>query len=321
MGETTSSGGVEHDALRVRFREVLSARGMSVSEAARQSGVANSTLAAWLAAKYTGDNARVAHQVELWLATREQETAARLAMPALPGYVETPTAEAFGALFGHAQYTPDIVTATGAPGVGKTSSAREYRRTHSNVWLLTADPSCASPFAILEFLAEVVGIYEPSPSRRMRAVVKKLQGTQGLLIVDEAQHLSIGALEQLRAVHDKAEIGLAYVGNEDVHARLAGGGRRAQFAQLSSRVGMRLMRQRPLAADVDALLAAAGIDGTAERKLLRAIASKPGALRSMSKVLRVAHMQASADETAIESRHLQEAWARLSDSGEITEAA
>lgn len=70
------------------------------------------------------------------------------------------------------------------------------------------------------------------PQKRSRATSSRLKGTQGLLIVDEAQHLSAGAIDQLRAVHDRAEVGLALLGNEEVWSRIDGGGRKAQ-AQLN----------------------------------------------------------------------------------------
>jgi DNA transposition AAA+ family ATPase len=320
MGETTRDGGVEFDDLRARFRAAIEVRGLSVAEAAKRAGIAYSTLAAFLTGKYTGDNARVAQQAELWLRTLEEETIARAALPVLPTFVPTPSAAAFLDVLGHAQYVPDLVVITGGAGVGKTSACLEYQRTHPNVWLLTGEPSCASSHAMLEYLCEIIGINENAPSRRSRAIVRRVTGSNGLIIVDEAQHLTSQALDQLRTLHDKGGIGLALVGNEEVYTRLDGGARKAQFAQLFSRVGMRIQRVRPLARDVDALLDAAAIAGAAERKLLRAVAAKPGALRGMAKTLRVAHMLAAQDGGTIAERHLTDAWARLSDNAQIAEA-
>ena len=68
----------------------------------------------------------------------------------------------------------------------------------------------------------------------------RVNGVRGLLIVDEAQHLSLRALETLRALHDATGAGLALMGNAVVYARLTGGRRAAEFAQLFSRVGKRV---------------------------------------------------------------------------------
>ena len=86
------------------------------------------------------------------------------------------------------------------------------------------------------------------------------------------------AIDQLRSMHDAAGVGLALVGSPLVRERL--GGANPHLAQLFSRVGMRLRREKPLTGDVAALLAAWGIEGEAERKLVGWIARKPGALRN-----------------------------------------
>ena len=78
-----------------------------------------------------------------------------------------------------------------------------------------------------------------------RMIVQRLQGTKGLLIIDEAQHLSLLALESLRSIHDATACGLVLMGNESVYANLSGR-RSAEFAQLFSRVGMVLKLENPL---------------------------------------------------------------------------
>src|ERR1035437_1267786 len=52
-------------------------------------------------------------------------------------------------------------------------------------------------------------------------------GTGGLLVIDEAQHLSVAALDQIRSIHDATDLGIALVGNQQVYARLTGGNRAA----------------------------------------------------------------------------------------------
>ena len=307
----------DHAALREEVRGATTKR--SLGEVARLSGVGYSTLAAWMGGKYLGDNVRVAEQLRTWLRSRETAAAVSGYATALtmPDFVATPTASSVLSVLQHAQYVPDLVVIAGGAGIGKTTSVREYARTNPNVWVITGEPSLASTHGTLELLCDALGIAEHSATRRSRAIAKRVSGSGGLIVVDEAQHLASAALDQLRTLHDKAGVGLALVGNEEVYARLDGGGRRAQFAQLFSRVGMRLTRARPTKGDIDALLEAAGVEGDADRKLLRAIAVKPGALRGMTKVLRVAHMLAAAEGVQVERAHLMRAWERLSAHAEV----
>ena len=48
-----------------------------------------------------------------------------------------------------------------------------------------------------------------------RAIASRIRDTEGLLIVDEAQNLGHAPLEELRALHDETECGLALLGNDD----------------------------------------------------------------------------------------------------------
>ena len=45
-------------------------------------------------------------------------------------------------------------------------------------------------------------------------IVQGLRGREGLLIIDEAQHLLLPALESLRSIHDATACGLVLMGNE-----------------------------------------------------------------------------------------------------------
>ena len=173
----------------------------------------------------------------------------------------------------------------------------------------------STPRAVLEYLAEAIGV----PSRGMstqqlsRSLTRRMTGSQGLILIDEAQHLTSQTLDQLRMFYDLADVGMALMGNEAVHARLEGGARAAQFAQLFSRVGMRLARPRALKGDIEQLMDAWDIAGKGERALLVQIAKRPGALRNLTKVLRMAHMLGSAEGAeAVAETHISMAWERLS---------
>uniref|UniRef100_UPI00129A9791 AAA family ATPase n=1 Tax=Eikenella corrodens TaxID=539 RepID=UPI00129A9791 len=66
------------------------------------------------------------------------------------------------------------------------------------------------------------------------AVIKKLQSSGRLLIVDEAENLSTRSLELLRRLHDLAGIGLVLVGTPRLLSNLKG--RHGELEQLYSRV-------------------------------------------------------------------------------------
>jgi len=286
-----------------------------MTDVSRQVGIPYGTFSSWMGGTYKGRNAHLAEQTLHWLNGLEAQDRTRALAPRAPAFVATPTAEAILATLEHAQHMPEMVVVTGAPGVGKTSTARWYAARSANVWMVTAEPTMSSPRALLDELAEPIGVTERglSSQKLSRALGRRMTGSQGLVLIDEAQHLTSQTLDQLRMFHDQANIGIALLGNEQVYARLEGGTRAAQFAQLFSRVGMRLQRPRALKGDVEKLLDAWEVTGKEERAVLQAIAKRPGALRNLTKVLRMAHMLAGAEGAErLAEQHIRMAWERLS---------
>jgi len=96
--------------------------------------------------------------------------------------------------------------------------------------------------------------------------------------------------------------------------RLEGGNRRAAFAQLFSRVSLRVVRSLPLRGDIDALAEAWKLSDDQAIAYLHKICMTPGGLRSGSMALELAWMLASAEGQRLNAGHLQDAWAQLSNS-------
>jgi len=311
----------QQDAVRDAVRQVMAAEAMTMTAVAKAAGIPYGTFSAWLGGTYQGRGERVADEAGRWLEARKVEQRTRALAPTAPEFLMTPSAEAFFGVFAHAQHMIDLVIISGGAGVGKTSAAEAYRARTPNTWVLTAEPCFSTPRMLLDDLAETLGISERYSAQKVsRAIVRRLRDCGGLLIIDEAQHLGTLALDQLRTIHDLAHVGVALVGNESVYARLEGAARTPAFAQLYSRVGMRLPRAKPVKRDIDALLDAWKVEGERERRLLHAIARKPGALRGMTKTLRMAHMLAGAEGAAMSEQYVLMAWQRLSNS-DLTETA
>jgi len=191
----------------------------------------------------------------------------------------------------------------------RSKTSRQYARSNVNVWLATMTPDTSSVGSCLEEIAEAVGIrgYYASTAKLRREVAKRLLDTKGLLIVDEAQHLSLGALEEIRSIHDSTEVGMILCGNESIYSRLTGNNRAAHFAQLFSRIGKRLRLNLPLIGDVRAIAEAFNVNAKPEIDDLAGIARKPGALRGIVKTLRMASIFAAGEEVPLNRSHIKAA--------------
>ncbi len=301
----------EQEALRAEVDSLLRDEDITRRQMANESGIAYGSLTPWLGGTYAGDGSNVATRVKIWMDARVKRQAVRPATAA-PRFVPTPTADAILNVLAHAQHMPDMVVITGAPGTGKTSAACQYTRSNPNVWKLVADPSLNSVRALLGALAQMLNTYDQGSQYRISASIRnKLTGTGGLIVVDEAQHLNSAMLDQLRAFHDQCGVGVALLGNEAVVGKLEGGRKSAEYAQLYSRVGMRLKRPKPLKGDVEALLDAWGVEASDVREQLRAVARYAGGLRNLQKCHRLATMVAQAEGRSLSVEDIRLAWERL----------
>lgn len=301
--------------LRLQVRQLLdSDRRYTQARVAKEVGVSPTTLSQWLSGTYAGDNVGVEEKIQRWLDQLLHERAAQAAMPATPDYVETPSGQRILAALRYAQVAGDIAVIYGGAGLSKTSTITHYARKAPNVWHATMTPASASVVTALEEIAEAVGTAGAQgggAQRLHKAVCRRVADTAGLLVIDEAQHLSTAALDQIRSIHDATGVGIALVGNEQVYARMTGGNRVAFLDRLFSRIGKKVRLTRATAEDIDALIGAWGVQDAKCRATLVDIASKPGALRGLTKVLRLAAMQATAESRAICCADVKAAWREL----------
>lgn len=299
--------------VRERLRAAMT-RDKTLTQAliAREVGVSPAVVNQYLKGVYAGDNDGVENKLVLWLSSHDERRAQGAAMPTAPMWVETATgARILGAL-GYAQQAGDIAIIYGGAGLGKTSAIRQYDTLALNVWHVTMTPASASVVTALEEICAALGVNEFGGAAKLfRAVVRKVRGTGGLLVIDEAQHLSVAALDQIRSIHDATEIGVALVGNTEVYARMTGGNRAAYLDRLYSRIGKRLALRQSTKEDIAAILKAWGIGDAKCRATLEEIARKPGALRGLTKVLRLAAMHAHAERVDLCCEHVGRAWREL----------
>ncbi|MCW2943164.1 MAG: hypothetical protein JWN00_6149 [Actinomycetia bacterium] len=169
----------------------------------------------------------------------------------------------------------------GAPGVGKTESARHYSKWDQLAHHLDGTRpagSGGSDISAAHILAARAVMYTPKVHNTPHNLDKEISylcdrlgwnveimlnpgrgidehgmlnsSTHAeLLIVDEADRLRVAALEQLRDHHDRTGIGLILIGMPGIEKRLA------RYPQLYSRVGF-VHHYKPMSADEQAFVLA-----------------------------------------------------------------
>ncbi|MGY1509194.1 AAA family ATPase [Aeromonas hydrophila] len=271
-----------------RVKALLEQSTVTQAQIAKEIGVSGSTVNQLLNGNYKADPTAMVQKLANWLTARDQRADA----PRDPGFVMTETAKQIMADMGYALTTQSIVIIHGISGVGKTTALREFQRNNNNVWVITTSPSRATMTECLYELAMELGM-ENAPRLRgplARALRRRLRNTKGLIVVDEADHVDRPTLEELRILAEEVEVGLVLVGNSRVYTQLTGGPRSEDFARLFSRIAMKRALTKAKKADVLAFANAWNITGAAELDLLLRISERPGALRLVSKNLKLAVM-------------------------------
>lgn len=308
----------ERQALRDQMVAFKRESGLTWRDIGNKSGVNHSTLSAICSAgmdlaTYSDEQFGKIHRYFLMAAT-QAELQQQVAI--VPGFQKTLTAQRIHNISNWAR-RGNICAVVGDPGVGKTASIDQYCASTPNCWKITAKPSCSGVSGVLNaVLSEIMpsnartgGIPQHTGAWVRRAIADK----EGVLFVDEAQFLNASAFEELRALHDATKVGLVFAGNRDVLSRIEGKARAAEFAQLTSRLGIVHVFSQPAEEDVEIMLAAWGITAPRETAFLSKIALRPGggAIRQMSKILELATVSANNEDEERCLQHLEEAAVQL----------
>lgn len=160
-----------------------------------------------------------------------------------PEYVPTSISSEIYESIKNAHLTSSIAIEYGDAGVGKTKAARKYLKDHPNsTIMLTANPNNGSNVAFLRTLCRLLGVPVRNRADMFDDCIDRLRGKK-VLIIDEAQNLSVKAIETIRSLWDSTEtdVGIVMIGNHAVVGNMRGRNAEA-FAQLNNRVMRRPIR-------------------------------------------------------------------------------
>lgn len=227
-------------------------------------------------------------------------------------FAETPIARRIAATLDFARHQHVIVAVAGGSGVGKSTTLAHYARRHPNVWRCEFNSTSRSPCAVLTVIAEALGLHNlPSRPDVLFGEVKRfLARTRGLLICDEAQHLTKDGFETVRGIFDALgegpdPIGVAFAGHLDLMDKIA------RLSQLAGRLCAPLRIPAATPADADALFDAWGLRGPTTRQYLRGFAGGSMGLRRIANAYKLAVECAFADGVPVEHHHVRRAWEGL----------
>lgn len=102
------------------------------------------------------------------------------------------------------------------------------------------------------------------------------------------------------------------MGNVGFYTTIAEGNKSHDYGQIYSRIGVRVIKDKPTDKDVTALLHAWGIGDNSIHAFMKKIARSSGALRNVKKRLSLATMLAKGADESLSIAHIEQAHVNLS---------
>lgn len=206
----------------------------SQKQISKEIGISSAVISQFLSGVYNGDNEEIADKILQYVRVAK----ARQNTIKIPEFCETlHNAEQvlFAASYAHSNN--DIALIYGDAGAGKTMALKHYAKMNPGVIYITANASSRTARAMLYLITEALGKTPVGTEFiMMRNLVEMLKGTNRLIIIDEADHLTAHALQSIRNLNDEAGVGLVFSGNDIIKLQMYGRGS-LQFDQLRTRIG------------------------------------------------------------------------------------
>lgn len=217
-----------------KLDEFLSSNNISASALARAIGVSASLISQLRAGSYKGDSDAVNVKINAYIDNFNKKVKNFHANAKENEFYVTSDVKMANFIISEAIAEKEIGLIYGFAGSGKTTALKEFARTNPNVVLIEA--TChTSAKVLLEDLCEALKIDASGGlSTKLKAVARFLKSSDKVIMVDEAEHLPLKALEDLRRIYDFSRTPLILCGTEILLKNLMG--KNKELRQLYSRI-------------------------------------------------------------------------------------
>ncbi len=215
--------------IRAELRELMEIKNFSMTYVSTATGLAKSTISMWLNGNYAGKNDKVTDAINNFI-QREQERSVNNDLPFVNISIVKYVSEI--ARLCHTQ--GKIGVCVGRAGLGKTVAVKRYTKEFLDSILIESDSGYTAKSLLKEIHRRLGLSSKGSVYDLMGEVVRKLNQSGRLLIIDEAENLPYRALEITRRIHDKTGVGVLLIGRGILLENLKGYNN--QYDQLYSRV-------------------------------------------------------------------------------------
>lgn len=219
------------------LKEFMELSGKSQRQISKETGLSTSVISQFLEGTYSGNNEKVAQTIRQYLTVSKERLNSIQNTVFYEGLYNTKNV-LFACAYAHRHN--DISLVSGDAGAGKTTALEYYTRNNTGVIMVTADSCTTTATAILRVIAEKVGKQtDYRKSVLMQELISQLDGSNRLIIIDEADHLTLQALQAVRNLNDRAKVGIVLAGNDKIYRQMLTGQKGQEFDQIRTRIGVR----------------------------------------------------------------------------------
>lgn len=257
---------ISEEQARQMLVEYKERTGKTQSKIAKEMGVSDGQLSGFLSGTYKAPHTIIPKVEQLLNIIDRKEVA-----PKEPGFQRTTVSGIVMDLIAYCHIQGKIGVVYGDAGIGKTMGIREYARQNPDTAIvITISPCFATMTGVNELLAEELRIREKVSRKIQTEAVRKLRGSNKVIIIDEAQHLTVRVINHLRCLADESGVGMTFIGNEEIYLKMRGSGQ-ASYAQLYSRIAdnKHVLTSHITKEDISLVFGESGVDEDAVEILFR----------------------------------------------------
>ena len=215
--------------IRAELRDLMEKNSYSTAYISTATGLAKSTISMWLNGTYNGKNDKVTDAINNFI-QRERERAVENDLP----FVNISIVKYISEIARLCHTQGKIGVCVGRAGLGKSVAVKKYTQEFLDSILIESDSGYTAKSLLKEIHRRLGLSGKGSVYDLMGEVVRKLNQSGRLLIIDEAENLPYRALEITRRIHDKTGVGVLLIGRGILLENLKGYNN--QYDQLYSRV-------------------------------------------------------------------------------------
>jgi len=290
--------------VRAQLSRYIAHEKTSQSQVAKGLDVSKTTVSLFLKGTYTGNNEELSQKIEQYIRMGTARKAVIKVPEVNPSVTNTRNILRMTKI---AHMNKDILLIHGPAGCGKTTALKHYAKSNNGVIIVEADVTIKTPRGILMLILSTMGEdTKGTTSVMMQRLISKLDGSDKLLIIDEAQHLGVEAFDAIRAINDKAHVGIVYAGNPEILRRMYGK-QEEELDQLYSRIVYKCeLKNSHTQEDISSIYKAFRFNDEC-LQYLHKISRRKGGLRTMVNQCRIAQNLASGLGEEFSPQHLDRA--------------